>query len=148
GQPKLLRLQLRALEPYGITEQSTRPPVKRMIQQFLQFETKRTGCGERAHRSRKVLRKGGGRQQKRANTKLQRCTHGMEPFYRIIGGVMSSIRDKVLRQEGLLMKRFALGLLVVACSASAQTNVGAITGTVHDQQSAVMQNVKITVTNL
>src|SRR2546422_10647232 len=46
------------------------------------------------------------------------------------------------------MKRFSLLLLLASPGLFAQTNTGSIAGTVHDQQTAVMQGVKITVTNL
>ena len=46
------------------------------------------------------------------------------------------------------MKYHTLLLLLVSNGVFAQTNTGSITGTVHDQQSAVMEGVKLTVTNL
>ena len=46
------------------------------------------------------------------------------------------------------MKNYTFLLLLISSGLFAQTNTGSITGTVHDQQSAVMEGVKLTVTNL
>src|SRR6266550_2216613 len=46
------------------------------------------------------------------------------------------------------MKRLAFLLLVFSSAVFAQSNTGAITGTVFDQSQAVMNSVKITATNL
>ena len=46
------------------------------------------------------------------------------------------------------MKNYTFLSLLVSIGLIAQTNTGSITGTVHDQQSAVMEGVKLTVTNL
>ena len=46
------------------------------------------------------------------------------------------------------MNRVAFLLLLTSPGLFAQTNTGSITGTVHDQQSAVMEGVRLTVTNL
>src|SRR6185436_2476656 len=48
----------------------------------------------------------------------------------------------------LSVKYHTLLLLLVSTGLFAQTNTGSISGTVHDQQSAVMEGVKLTVTNL
>src|SRR5437763_14633138 len=59
--------------------------------------------------------------------------------------IPSRIGSKV---SASLVKRFTFLLLAFSCAVFAQSNTGAITGTVFDQSQAVMNGVKITATNL
>jgi hypothetical protein len=78
-------------------------------------------------------------------------------LYRTVRGALACARFRdviqvypaVFRGDlEVLMNRVAFLLLLTSPGLFAQTNTGSITGTVHDQQSAVMEGVRLTVTNL